>query len=172
MTTVLDLLFPNGAKITCSALPSAESAESAESEQWCGLQSPQPVAESCGKPADGDGIRNIPQASADAGAPINSSFPQNPHNPHGGASDSEIFSPAIPVTLEWLREQGCAVLPGDLELIKRCLPSGTVRRNAILWAYVRTWHAAMEQEPNLHRKDNRGRFTANTALREGKLSTP
>jgi hypothetical protein len=78
--------------------------------------------------------------------------------------------PPLPCTLEWLRGQGCHVLPEDLRFIEPRLPRGSRRRNAALRAYVGTWRAAMEREPLEHRKDGRGRFAANTALLEGRLA--
>lgn len=71
-------------------------------------------------------------------------------------------------TREWLQSQGCAVMAADVDFIRRHLPRD--RRAATLHAYVATWRAAMDREPLPHRKDNRGRFTANTALREGRLN--
>lgn len=73
------------------------------------------------------------------------------------------------LSLDWLRRQGCHALPDDLDFIRRFLPAAATGRAAILRAYVAAWLAAMEREPLPHRKENRGRFTANTRLREGKL---
>lgn len=75
----------------------------------------------------------------------------------------------LPVTPEWFRAQGCEVLREDLVFIKGRLPTGTVKRNAMQRAYAACWLAAMDQEPLSHRKENAGRFAANTALREGLL---
>ena len=95
-------------------------------------------------------------------------FPHNPQNPQPGGNESDETGPAC--TLEWLRGQGCRVLPEDVAFIAALLPRGARRRNATLRAYVGAWLAAMEREALEHRKDNRGRLVANTALREGKLA--
>jgi hypothetical protein len=76
-----------------------------------------------------------------------------------------------PCTLEWLRVQGCYVLPEDVTFIAARLPRGIRPRDATLRAYVAAWLAAMEREPVEHRKEGRGRFAANTALLEGRLAS-
>lgn len=151
-----------------TAPPPAESADSAEKTQRRGLRSPQVPAETCGKPRPPRGIRNNPQAPADSTGPVVTGFPQNPQNPQPVGAEGEETQPAC--TLEWLRGQGCYVLPEDVTFIAARLPRDTRRRNATLRAYVATWRAAMEREPLVHRKEGRGRFAANTALLEGRLA--
>lgn len=73
-------------------------------------------------------------------------------------------------TLAWLQSEGCNALPDDVAFLQAYLPRGLRRRKAVLLAYVTAWLAAMEREPLPHRRDNRGRFTANTLLREGRLA--
>lgn len=82
-------------------------------------------------------------------------------------TDKTVKTPAC--NLAWLRAQGCAVLPADVTFIKQHLPRPPELRTTILRAYVTTWLEAMAREPLQQRRDNRGRFTANTLLREGKL---
>lgn len=90
--------------------------------------------------------------------------------PVGASGKNTHPEPPLPVTLEWLRGQGCYVLPEDVSFIAAHLPRGTRGRNTTLRAYVTAWLDAMEREPLEHRRDNRGRLVANTALREGKLT--
>jgi len=157
------------AALTVTTAPTpADSADSAEKAQSRGLQSPQVPAGACGKPPAPCGIRTFPQAPADYTGPVVSCFPHNPQNPQPMLARSDETAPAC--TLEWLRGQGCNVLPEDVRFIEPRLPRGTRRRRAVLWAYVSAWLDAMERERLEHRRDNQGRLIANTRLREGRLT--
>lgn len=161
-----------GLKVWSPSSTPADSAEPAETQQTRALPGPQRPAESCGPDPQPGKVRKIPQQAADApaqqprGLQAKSANPQNPQ--HIVGESSEV--PAC--TAEWLRAQGCAVLPADVAFIHRHLPRATHRRRAILCGYVACWLAAMERELLPHRKENRGRFTANTRLREGRLKEP
>ena len=156
------------AAVTAKAAPiHAETADTAESAQSRWQRDPQPAADSRGKLMPPYGLRIDPQAPAEATSGVATCFPHIPRNPLPERMETGKAVPAC--TLEWLHEQGCNVLPDDVRFLESWLPRGSKRRNTILLAYVDTWLDAMKREPREHRKDNRGRFTANTRLREGKL---
>lgn len=169
MTTVLELLFPEGSKYITADTTRATSATRATSEDSCGLQKCDQSATACDLPADRDVSRTYSQADATPAGRINTDGSHESLESQAASTENTFLEPALPLTLEWLRGQGCAVDRLDLQFIERCLPSGTARRNATLRAYVRALNDAMDREPKPHRKDNRGRFTANTLLREGRL---
>lgn len=148
----------------------ADSADSAESQQWQGLRSPQVVAESCGMGAGAGGvgyklevIRNNPQLVAEAASRSTKAFPHNPHNPQGRRA--EVEKP-LPLAREWFAAQGVELLREDVEFLFRRLPKGTVARNAAIRQYIAQWMQAMDAEPLAQKKINRGRFAANSWLRE------
>ena len=147
-----------------TASPPAESADSAEKAQPCGLRSPQVPAETCGKPPAPCGIRNNPQAPADSTGRVITGFPHNPQNPQPGSAESEETAPAC--TLEWLRGQGCHVLPEDVTFIapgypeapgaamRRCgptYPPGWLRWRASPWSIERTAGAGPRRTPRYWR---------------------
>ena len=91
--------------------------------------------------------------------------------PPKAITDRKTASPAqnekpLPVTMEHFRAQGVELLANDLAFLLWHLPKGTAVRNNAINAYIKTWQAAMAGESMVHKKANRGRFAANTWLRE------
>ena len=164
MSSVMDTI-----RAAVSTPAPAESAEPAENQQRRGLRNPQLLAETCGKPAGPARNPQNPQLPADSETLAPPDFPHNPQNPQNpqGYFGKKEKTPAP--TMEWLASQGCEALPGDIQFLRRMLPQATQRRNAILAAYVSAWLEAAQREPEQHRRQNKGRFTANTWLREGRL---
>ncbi|MAA86735.1 MAG: hypothetical protein CME39_03620 [Haliea sp.] len=65
--------------------------------------------------------------------------------------------------IEVFTDQGVRVLPEDLAFIHRCLP--IKNRDAVIDQYVVVWLEGMKREPMRHKKDNAGRFAANSWIR-------
>lgn len=158
---LIELLIPSPRYFR---LAPAESAESAENQQRRGLRSPHLDAETCGKGGEPGEIRTNPHAHAEAETHVPLGFPHNPHNPH--SPYAEIEKP-LPMTREFFRAQGLHMLAEDLAFLRWHLPKPTTARHAAVREYVAIWLRAAEAEPLPHRKDNRGRFAANTWLRAG-----
>ena len=60
---------------------------------------------------------------------------------------------------------GCEVLPDDLPFLQKHLPRDRKRRLVALQQYKVLWEEAALAEPANHKKQNAGRFVANTWLR-------
>lgn len=120
----------------------AERAERAESQQPRVIQSP----------PTGAGSETL----------VATGSPPNPPNPP--APTDQIEKP-LPVTMEYFGAQGLELLSEDLAFLRWHLPRDTTRRNRYITRYIAAWLEAMASEPLLHRKANRGRFTANSLLR-------
>lgn len=97
---------------------------------------------------------------------------QNLQNPVPGGFDGFVGTPPssfekyTPLEPEHFRAEGVNVLPDDLLFLRCCLPIKVGPRNTALDHYVSLWLEAMEREPVGHKKENAGRFAANTWLRE------
>jgi hypothetical protein len=141
----------------------AESADCAESQSGQGLLSPQVLAETCGKRAELGVVRSNPLVAADSTGQATIQSPHNPHNPHHTAV--EIEKP-LPVTVEYFSAQGVELLREDLAFLLWLLPKGTASRNKVIREYILIWLEVVDSEPLSHKKANRGRFAANTWLRE------
>ncbi len=72
----------------------------------------------------------------------------------------------ISVTREYFADRGVHLLAEDLAFLRWHLPRATQSRNVAIGRYVKTWLHAAEAELVPHRKDNAGRFAANTWFRE------
>lgn len=59
----------------------------------------------------------------------------------------------------------CLPLRDDKHFLIMRLPSDIERCRAVLRAYKQQWLVGMEQEPLIHKKQNKGRYKANTWLR-------
>ncbi len=140
----------------------AERAEQAESQQLQGVQSPPHEAEKGGNDVIFHVIRPNPPAEAEATGQASADAPPNP--PFPPAYAIEIEKP-LPVTVDYFYTQGMKLTPDDLAFIARNLPQGTARRNALIRGYVEQWQSASKREARPHRRQNRGRLTANTWLR-------
>jgi len=158
-----DILLP---KTQNNRPPATDCADCAESQQQQGLQSPQAVAESCGKALALAVIRNNPQAVAESAGSAALAFPHNPQNPQ--ARTAEIEKP-LPLTREYFASQGVDLLRDDLAFLFQRLPKGTTARNKAIATYIETWRTEMCSEPLSHKQANRGRFAANSWLRECKI---
>jgi hypothetical protein len=73
---------------------------------------------------------------------------------------------SLPVTMEHFRAQGVELLREDLAFLCWHLPKDTASRNRAIDQYIATWRDAADSESLGHKKANRGRFAANTWLRE------
>lgn len=155
-----DLLVPKSPN-PCKGV--AEWSEGAESQQPWGLRSPPAEAEKGGETAAAVAIRPNPPGGADSETPVVTTFPPNPPNPHGVVL--KIEEP-LPVTREHLKSLELEPLPEDVAFLAWHLPKCTTARNQAIREYVSRWREAMAAEPLDHCKQNRGRFAANTWLRE------
>lgn len=150
----------------------AEIADSAEIAQPCGLRSPQPLAENCGKAPDPCGIRRNPQLPAESETPALTDFQAKSANPQNPQPLPSVAEPALAITREHFAGLGVQLLADDLAFLRWHLPRATAARNAAVREYVRRWHEAMDAEPVKYRKDNVGRQAANTWLRTDLNSSP
>ena len=60
--------------------------------------------------------------------------------------------------------QPCELIPGDRPFILNLMPCDVTKVN-VLTGYREQWLAGMESEPTEHKKQNAGRFKANSWLR-------
>lgn len=74
--------------------------------------------------------------------------------------------PAFELSIEALNFRGIEVTPDDLAFLRHRLPLTPDKRDALLGQYIEIWQRAMQGECAPHRKQNKGRFAANTWLRE------
>ena len=142
----------------------AETADSAENPQRFGLETPQIPAESCGKVPTTE-IRSNPQPLAESEAPVIAKFQEKSANPQNPQSLPEITEPALPITTDCFVGLGMNLLAEDLTFLRKRLPVATQDRNAAVREYVRRWYEGMGAEPAEYRKDNAGRWAANSWLR-------
>lgn len=143
--------------------PRTETADSAESAELCRLENPQPLAESCGKKLIPLEIRSNPQPCAESETYVITGFQAksaNPQNPQ-----PLIAEQALPSSIVYFESLGVNLLPDDLTFLRNRLPGDTNGRNVSVREYIRRWHEAMDAEPVNYRKDNAGRYAANTWLR-------
>ena len=71
----------------------------------------------------------------------------------------------LPLTMEYFRAQRVELLPEDLAFLRWYLPRAAPSRNDAIGRYIDTWLMAAAAEPVLHRKENAGRYAANSWLR-------
>tara|TARA_R110000772_G_scaffold48719_1_gene111167 strand:- start:2896 stop:3387 length:492 start_codon:yes stop_codon:yes gene_type:complete len=152
-----DLLVPKA-----SSPGEAEGAEGAERQHSQGLENPPTGAEKGGETTPAPAIRPNPPAGVESDTRTHTVFPPNPPNPPGAMQ--EIEQP-LPATREYLASIGLEALLEDVAFLTWHLPRSTTARNQALRDYVHYWREAMDTEPARHRKQNRGRFAANTWLR-------
>lgn len=158
-----DLLVPKVSSPGKVDTERAEAAEAAESQRSRGPGNPPTAAEKGGEITPAPAVRPNPPAGADCETRTDTAFPPNPPNPPGEMQ--EIEQP-LPATREYLASLGLEVLPEDVAFLAWHLPRGTTARNQALREYAHRWRDAMDAEPAQHRKQNRGRFVANTWLQE------
>lgn len=63
------------------------------------------------------------------------------------------------------RLPGCQLLPDDIKFLYNRLPRIPRQRREILQRYWEEWMQGMDNEPVDHKKQNQGRFRANTWIR-------
>jgi hypothetical protein len=118
-------------------------------------------------PPKSDGV--TPEA-----VPLQAATPVTPVTlvtPAIGIVERKTASPAqsekpLPVTMEHFRAQGVELLREDLAFLCWHLPKDTASRNRAIDQYGAIWRDAADRESLGHKKASRGRFAANTWLRE------
>jgi hypothetical protein len=113
-------------------------------------------------PPKSDGV--IPEA-----VPVLAATPVTLVTPPKCIAECKTASPAQsekPVTMEYFRAQGLELLREDLAFLHWHLPKDTASRNKAVVQYIAIWLDAADSEPLDQKKANRGRFAANTWLRE------
>mgnify|MGYP003677197110 FL=1 len=152
---LIDLLAP---KVPKPQTGLAETAEVAESQLSQALENPPPLAGSGGKEFAALKIRHNPPLLAEIESSAITGFPPNPPN---SPAQAVIVEKAVPLTREYFAAQGVELLREDMEFL-----FSTLMRNRAIRQYITLWVQAIDCEPVSHRKANRGRFAANTWLRE------
>lgn len=111
------------------------------------------------------------------------SYPQTRNNHRNSVTmgDSEDYTdeirksavsatPAIvELSINAFNNDGLELTHDDLIFLRHHLPFDPSHRDAALARYREIWHEAMTEEPAEHRKQNKGRFVANTWLRTTNL---
>lgn len=88
-----------------------------------------------------------------------------PVTPPETIAKAETEEPA-PITREHFAGLGVHLLADDLAFLRWHLPRATAASNAAVREYLRRWYDAMDGEPIEYRKDNAGRRSANSWLRQ------
>lgn len=73
--------------------------------------------------------------------------------------------PVFELCMEAFARDGIELTYQDLSFIRLILPMEPGQRDSALATYKKIWRKAMAAEPLEHKKQNRGRFNANTWLR-------
>lgn len=89
-----------------------------------------------------------------------------PLTPEKTAPEDCAAEPALPITRLYFIGLGIDVLPEDIAHLRWFLPKDGPEHNVAVREYVERWQAARDAEPAEQKKQNRGRFAANTWLRE------
>jgi hypothetical protein len=95
--------------------------------------------------------------------PVNTGLPAKSAKSATRQAQSEYVSPMSKLRAELLP---CEVLGDDLEYLLKYLPITTDERNGTIQGYRYEWQLGMAAEPVEHKKQNAGRFRANTWLRK------
>lgn len=109
-------------------------------------------------------IRNYPQTGKATTNPDTTGHTEDKQI--GIRKSAESAPPTVfELSIKTFNRHGIEISPEDLALLRQRLPFEPRRRDATLAHYRIIWHEAMEAEAVPHKKQNKGRFTANTWLR-------
>jgi hypothetical protein len=113
-------------------------------------------------------IRSYPQIGNNH---RNSGTMGHPEDYAGAIRKSAVSAtPAIfELSINAFNNDGLELTHDDLIFLRHHLPFDPSHRDAALARYREIWHEAMTEEPAGHRKQNKGRFVANTWLRTTNL---
>ncbi|WP_374962920.1 hypothetical protein [Spongiibacter tropicus] len=112
-------------------------------------------------------IRSRPQTAEIQPSPRNPGLSEGNHYKIRKSAKSAT-PPVFELSIEAFNRDGIEITPDDLAFLRQRLPLTPVKRDALLAQYRETWQQAMQNENAPHRKQNKGRFAANTWLRNQK----